>query len=130
MATPELWLELLSWTKALFDSTKATIDFVATVQKYKNDRATIQEANRVSVSFSTYDDSEIEALVQRMQQCRGQFAAEGGGEQRVKCICNVLNTARIGNGGTLPEIDDWKNIYSQLGCSRLEVSKGTKIAMS
>ena len=33
------------------------------------------------------------------------------------CICSVLNEAKVENGGQLPIIDDWPNMYDQLRCS-------------
>jgi hypothetical protein len=118
MASAQLWLEVLAWTKALFDSTKATIDLLATYRKYRTDKETVQEASRVSAVFSTYSDAEVEALLARLQGCRDRFVKQGGGGDRAACICSVLNEAAAGNGGTLPEIDDWARIYSQLQCVR------------
>ena len=39
MADPSKWLEVLAWSKALFESTKAEIDFAATLQKNREDGA-------------------------------------------------------------------------------------------
>src|SRR6266852_4034942 len=118
MASPQAWLEVLSWTKALFEATKASIDLFATYQKYKSDPETIQESTRVSVMFSTYSEEEVNALASRLDGCRNRFIAQGGGSDRAQCICSVLNEAKAGNGGDLPLIDDWANIYNQLHCDR------------
>jgi len=117
MATAETWIELLAWTKALFEATKATIDLTTTVQKYRDDPETKREAVRVSFAFSTFSEEEVDALAKRMSSCRSRFIEEGSGPQRVGCICSVLNDAKEGNGGTLPLVDDWQNIYAQLSCS-------------
>ena len=44
MASAQILLDVLAWTKALFEATKASVDLVATYTKYRNDRATIREA--------------------------------------------------------------------------------------
>jgi hypothetical protein len=53
MASAQILLDVLAWTKALFEATKASVDLVATYTKYRNDRATIREAERVSIDFSS-----------------------------------------------------------------------------
>uniref|UniRef100_E6PH15 Uncharacterized protein n=1 Tax=mine drainage metagenome TaxID=410659 RepID=E6PH15_9ZZZZ len=118
MAPAELWLQVLAWTKTLFEATKAAIDLEQTFQKYARDPETIREAQRVSIAFSTYSLAEVESLLHRLEGCRERFISQGGGKDRAKCICSVLNEARDGNGGQLPLIDDWRNIYDQLQCSR------------
>ena len=117
MASAQTWLEVLAWTKALFEATKASIDLVATYRKYKVDPETIREAARVSAVFSTYSEEEVKALESRLQGCRDRFVAQGGGAERAGCICSVLSEAAAGNGGTLPEIDDWHSIFAQLRCA-------------
>lgn len=118
MVSPELWLQVLAWTKTLFEATKATIDLEQTYQKYVHDRETMREAQRVSLDFSTYSEAEVDSLLRRLKGCRDRFILEGAGKDRAACICSVLNEARDGNGGLLPLIDDWENIYAQLQCSR------------
>ena len=56
-------------------------------------------------------------MLEKLKGCRDRFIKQGGGKERAACICSVLNEAKIGNGGTLPNIDDWKRIYSTLGCA-------------
>lgn len=116
MASPQAWLEVLSWMKALFEATKASVDLVATYKKYRSDKATVKESERVSIAFSTYSEEEVVALAGRLKGCRDRFIGQGGGSDRARCICSVLNEARKGNGGELPAIDDWQHIYSQLRC--------------
>jgi hypothetical protein len=77
---------------------------------------TIRESRRVSVAFSTYSDDEVEALLRRIEGCRQRFIDQGGGVDRARCIWSILEEASEGNGGELPLIDDWRNIYSQLYC--------------
>jgi hypothetical protein len=117
MAAPHIWLELLASTKALFDASKSVIDLTATVQKYRNDPETIRESERVSVRFSTYSNGVIESFTDRMIRCDERFTAQGGGKDRRRCVCSILNELADGNNG-LPDIDDWKNIYNQLDCGR------------
>ena len=93
-------------------------DLTKTYTKYRNDAATVREANRVSVAFSTFSDAEVESLLRRLEGCRDRFIAQGGGAERARCICSVLREAAEANGGVLPVIDDWQNIYHQLRCER------------
>ena len=118
MASPELWLEVLSITKALFDATKSGIDVIKSYRKHRAEPATISESRRVSKAFSTFSDTELRAILSRLEQCRDRFIAQGGGGDRSRCVCSVLNEVKDGNGGRLPVIDDWENIYRQLGCDR------------
>jgi len=118
MASPQLWLEVLSWVKTLFEATKATIDLRETYEKHRQERDTLREAERVSVKFSSYSNLEVESLLRRLEGCRKRFISQGGGAERAQCVCSVLREAMDGNGGVLPVIDDWQNIYDQLKCSR------------
>jgi hypothetical protein len=118
MASPQTWLDLLAWTKALFEATKASIDLGATVLKYRSDPETIRESQRVSVAFSTFSEEEVQSLLNRMKGCQDRFIAQGGGLDRARCMCSVLQQAKDGNGGTLPHIDDWQNIYAQMNCGK------------
>jgi hypothetical protein len=63
--------------------------------------------------YSTYSDSEIEAIRKRIENCRDRFIAEGSGEARRTCLCRVLSDVKAGNGGNIP-VPDWANIYKQL----------------
>ena len=66
MVPPDLWLDVLSWVKTLFDLTKSTVDLVdleRTHQKYRRDPETIREAQRVSVEFQTFSEAEVESLL-------------------------------------------------------------------
>ncbi len=119
MAPAELWLQVLAWTKTLFEATKAAVDLEQTFQKYVGDPETVREARRVSIAFSTYSQTEVESLLRRLEGCGDRFISQGGGKERARCVCSVLNEARDGNGGRLPLIDDWQNIYDQLQCSKL-----------
>ena len=118
MASAHLWMEVLSWVKALFEAATLSADLAKTYAKYQSDPATIREAERVSVTLSTLSDAEVEALLTRLKGCRDRFIAQGGGRERAQCICSVLREAAEGNGGVLPTIDDWQNIYRQLRCKR------------
>ena len=93
--------------------------FYDTYKKYKSDSDTQQEAKRISITYSTFTQQEIEALLERVEGCRDRFVEQGGGKERAQCICSVLNQAKIGNGGKLPEIDDWQHMYDTLKCEIL-----------
>lgn len=115
MPSPTVWLELISWSKTLFDATKSGIDLVSTFNKYRNDPATIREANKAA-SSSTFSDFEVESLQDRIENCKKLFAQEGVGEGRVRCLCSVLNQARDANGGDLPDIGNWLQMDTMLKC--------------
>jgi hypothetical protein len=116
MASPELWLQVLSLIKALFDAAKSGEDVIASYQKHRQEKDTIQESQRVSVAFSTYSEKEVRSILSRLEGCRDRFIKQGGGTDRARCVCSVLDEVKDGNGGRLPRIDDWENIYRQLGC--------------
>lgn len=116
MGSPSNWLELLSWLKAAYDIISTGGDLYESYRKHKAEKDTIQEAQRASAVFSTYTDEELEAWAKRIEGCIKRAIEQGGGADRVRCICSVLNEIRIGNGGDLPEIDDWQRIYAQLRC--------------
>lgn len=116
MASPEIWLEVLSLTKALFDAVKSGEDVIASYRRHRQEQATIQESKRVSAKLSSYSQREVEAILSRLEECRDRFIKQGGGAARSRCVCSVLNEVKAGNGGQLPAIDDWENIYRQLGC--------------
>jgi hypothetical protein len=118
MASPEAWLDVLSWTKALFDGITLGAGIFEAYEKHKREKSTIRESRRVSATFSTYSEDEVKAISKRLQECRDRFIAEGSGPQRARCLCSVLNDFKDGNGGVLPHVDDWANIYSQLHCER------------
>ena len=106
--------------KTLFELTKSSVDLLdleRTHQKYRRDPETIREARRASVQFQTFSEAEVESLLDRIQGCRDRFISQGGGADRARCICSVLNEARAGNGGELPLIHDWRKIYDQLACA-------------
>jgi hypothetical protein len=65
--------------------------------------------------YSTYSDSEVEAIRQRIERCRDRFIEEGSGEARRKCLCSVLRDVKAGNGGIIP-LPEWDRIYGQLHC--------------
>ncbi len=65
------------------------------------------------ILVSTYDDEELKSLHDRIKACKDRFVLEGDGEQRVKCICSVLNDAIVGNGGASP-IPEWQNMHNKL----------------
>lgn len=116
MASPELWLEVLSLIKALFDAIKFGEDVLGSYQKHRREKETIQESQRVSAAFSTYLEKEVKDILSRLEGCRDRFITQGSGANRARCICSVLNEVMKGNGGRLPLIDDWENIYRQLRC--------------
>ena len=58
--------------------------------------------------YNTYDTAELQAINNRLAECRQQFMQTIDGETRQQCICNVLHQVAVGNGGALPttELND------------------------
>jgi hypothetical protein len=111
-----LWLEALAGLKALYDLVEGAVDWAASYQRHRQEADTIREAQRVSVEFSTYSDAEIQAIIRRIEGCRDRFIAQGGGKDRASCLCSIFNEIIAGNGGFLPNIDDWQKMYKVLHC--------------
>ena len=118
MASFHVWLEVLSYIKALFEGITLGADVREQYLKHKTERDTITEAERVSQVFSTYSEEEVQAILDRLKACRDRFVKEGSGAARKRCLCNVFKDVMEGNGGRLPRIDDWVNIHRQLNCPR------------
>jgi|SRR5579864_584615 len=118
MASFQVWLEVLSYIKALFEAITLGADVNEQYRKHRNEQDTIAEADRVSYTFSTFSEEEVKAILDRLKACRDRFVKEGSGPARKQCLCNVFSDVIEGNGGRLPQIDDWENIYWQLNCPR------------
>ena len=123
MVTVEQMSGLIALSKTLFDATKGAIDIVQTIAKYKSDPGTVAEAQQAIGLLSTFSDDEVALIEERLNNCRKIFEAEGTGTNRVKCLCSTLNHAKDGNGGELPPIETWVNMYKQLKCASLPLSK-------
>jgi hypothetical protein len=116
MASFHLWLEVLSYTKALFEGITLGADVRKAYERHRKEKDTIAEAERVSQVFSTYSEDEVQAILDRLKACRDRFIKEGSGAARQKCLCNVFKDVVEGNGGKLPRIDDWERFYRELNC--------------
>ena len=118
MASFRTWLDLLSYAKALYEAITFGLDLRQQYERHRNEADTIAEAQRASQVFSTYSEEEVHALLARMKACQERFMQEGDGPARKRCYCQVFRDAIDGNGGTLPPIDDWENIYQQMNCPK------------
>lgn len=116
MASPLLWLEALAGLKALFDLSQGAVDYAASYRRHRQEADTIAEAQRISVEFSTYSDREIQELNRQIEDCRDRFIAQGSGKNRARCLCSIFNEIKAGNGGELPNIDDWQRMFAVLKC--------------
>jgi hypothetical protein len=114
MASPQTWLEVLSWVKALFDVSTLSAEAYSAYRRRRNEPDTRRAAELASVRYSTFSDRELEAIASRLEACRDRFVVEGSGTQRNKCFCNVFKDLIDGNGGVLPDVDDWRRICSQM----------------
>ena len=115
-ASFQTWLEVLSYTRALFEGITLGADVLEQYRKHRNERDTILEAERVSLVFSPYSEAEVQSILNRLKACQDRFISEGSGSARKRCLCNVFKDVMEGSGGRLPRIDDWENIYGQLNC--------------
>jgi hypothetical protein len=115
MASVLTWLEVLAGFKALYDLLKFGSDYSTSHLKHRQDPHTIAEARRVSQIFSTSSD-EMQALIEKIEECRVRIISEGSAKDRAGCLCSVFNEIKAGNGGGLPFIDDWQHMYDELGC--------------
>src|SRR5437016_268955 len=118
MASFTVWLEVLSYVKALFEAITLGADVREQYQKHRKEKDTIAEAQRASVVFSSYSEGELQAILERLKACQDRFIKEGSGPARQRCLCQVFKDVIDGNGGSLPRIDDWQKIHQQLNCPR------------
>jgi hypothetical protein len=115
MASIFLWLEALAGLHALYDVIKVGANFATSVARYLSDPAIRSEAE-VAASQSTYSDEEVREVIKRIDGCRRRFIEQGGGKDRARCFCSILNEIKDGNGGTLPDFGSWREMYDQLQC--------------
>lgn len=118
MASFHVWLDVLSYIKALFEGITLGADGREQIRKHQNEPDTIAEARRLSLEDSTYSDEEVQAILDRLKACQDRFIKEGSGPARTRCLCNVFKDVIEGNGGRLPRMDDWQRIHKQLNCPR------------
>jgi hypothetical protein len=116
MASPLNWLEALAGLKALYDLVQGGIDFATSYQRHRQESDTIAESQRVSLAYSTYSDRELEDLIRKIEGCRDRFITQGSGADRARCLCSIFKEISDGNGGSLPDVDDWRRMYGQLNC--------------
>jgi len=114
MASPLLWLEALAGLKALYDLASGAPDYWKSYQRHRDERATIAESRRASKTFSTYSDRELEEIIRKIEGCSDRFINQGSGADRARCFCSIFKEIVDGNGGVMPEIDDWDQMYNQL----------------
>lgn len=86
------------------------------LEKRKSDPLLESKVEALRKAFSTYSKDEIEAIHERLDNCRKRFIDEGDGKARSRCLCSVLTDVRDGNGGNIP-VDEWENAYSTLNCA-------------
>ena len=118
MASPLLWLEALAGLKALYDLVQGGVDYATSHEKHRRESDTIAESRRATRAFSTYSDREIEELIRKIEGCRDRFIAQGSGADRARCLCSIFEEISDGNGGSLPDVDDWRGMYDRLNCTR------------
>jgi hypothetical protein len=116
MANPLLWLEALAGLKALYDLTQGVGEYAERFRFHRGEKSTFEESLRAGKAYSTYSDEELKSIVKRIEGCQGRFIAQGGGVDRAECLCSIFKEIKAGNGGSLPDVDDWKKMYRTLNC--------------
>jgi len=116
MASVFLWLEALAGLHALYDLVRTGADYATSFARHHSEPKTRSEAELASAKFSTYSDEEVNELINKIKGCRDRFISQGSGKDRARCLCSILNEIKDGNGGTLPNIDSWRDMYNQLQC--------------
>src|ERR1700744_617207 len=122
MANPLLWLEALAGLKALYDLAQGGVVFGTSYQRHRREADTIAASRSPSLVFSSYADREVEELIKKIEGCRDRFITQGSGADRARCLCSIFREISDGNGGVLPDIDDWRNMNKHL-CSRQRFQK-------
>jgi|APSaa5957512535_1039671.scaffolds.fasta_scaffold314016_1 hypothetical protein len=110
------WALLVASISAMAESISAGVGFYEMLQKHKSDPKLPQKAAILREALSTYSEDEVESIQDNLNHCQEQFKATGNGPGRVQCFCFVLRNVKDGNGGTMPDIDNWQAVYEQLGC--------------
>ena len=64
--------------------------------------------------YNSYDSAELQAIYNRLAECRQRFMETLDGQERQRCICNVLRRVAQGNNDSLPDIDGWNETFRQL----------------
>ena len=82
----------------------------------ERDPSLAEKVKVLSLTFSTYSSEELDAIKERIENCRRRFIEEGAGDARRRCLCSVLRDVRDGNGGTIPE-PEWESAFEQLKCA-------------
>lgn len=116
MASKQAWLEVLAWTKALFEGTKAPLNLLAAFEHNLKEPNLDREAGRASKDFFFYSEEQVESMHRRLTGCRDRADTQGR-EELGACLCGVMNEAIAGNGGELPDFEGWREMYAHLKCS-------------
>jgi hypothetical protein len=104
MGTPEQWLEVLAMVKGLFKAITAGADLVTTIEKYRHDSETVEESRRVSASYSTYTEAEVDAIVARLNGCVQRFIKQGGGADGPDAFAACCEKQKWGTAARSPEL--------------------------
>jgi hypothetical protein len=115
MASVTDWLYMLAEIRALYDLAKFGSDYSASVLKYRSEIEIYREAQRVSKIYHT-SQPEMRALHDDIEACRCRLTNQDSGEDRGMCLCRLFNRIKEGNGGNLPPVDCWEQMYVDLGC--------------
>ena len=123
MADLLLWLETIATVKAIWEITKDIPTRFASLDEaivyYKNDPQTREDAEQAILKYrNTYPDDVIKDIGERLRRCDDRFKETNDGDDRVRCVCTVLRNTAKGNGGHMPDISNWPEIFDQLNCKK------------
>ena len=65
-------------------------------------------------AFNSFGPAEVESIANGLAQCRTDFVRHRDGRKRVECICAILDEVKVANGGSFPDIDNWRQLYTEL----------------
>lgn len=112
------WASLAAIISAMCDVLNTGRDTYEFFYKQRlSDPNALQRAAALQHAFSTYTDREIERIKERVEGCHDRFIKEGSGTRRTECLCSVLTDVKDGNGGSIPDFDNWPQTYDKLGCA-------------
>ena len=79
MASPQIWLEVISWIKALVDVSSLSSEAYSAYRRHRAEPDTRLDAEIASAKYSTFSDKELAAIASRLEAL--QRSIHSGREQ-------------------------------------------------
>ena len=67
MASPQMWLEVISWVKALVDVSSLSSEAYSAYRRHRAEPDTRLAAEMASAKYSTFSDQELAAIAKRLR---------------------------------------------------------------